>query len=394
MLAPQPFYQDRGTPIALMHVLQAMSRLCILADVVTFPVGADVAPPGVRILRGGPSFGIRSVPIGLSLRKLLFDVGLTLRAWRQLHSEPYAAVYASEEAILPAILLGRSRGLPVIYDMQSSLPEQLAASRLLGNRAAQHLLRRWERWCVRSVTAIACSAGLEQIVGAVEGHAPVDPWRYPGPAAGHSATELAELRRGLAIDDAAPIVFYGGSFGHYQGIEDLFEAIPAVLAQVPEAIFVLAGKLPEQPLAAAAASIPGRSLRLAGALPRDRALACLALADVVVSTRRSGRNLPLKIIDYLAAGKAIVATDHPAHRAALDESRALLVAPQPGAIADGIVTLLRDREQAATLAEAARQHAVTTFGTREFEDQVLRLLRRATGRALPDPRVSGAPGNG
>jgi glycosyltransferase involved in cell wall biosynthesis len=394
VLAPQPFYQDRGTPIALLHVLRAMSRLRVQVDVVTFPVGADVTLPGVRILRGGPAFGIRNVPIGLSLRKLLFDVGLTLRAWHQLRSEPYTAVYASEEAIVPAILLGRSRGLPVIYDMQSSLPEQLAASRLFGNRAAQHLIRRWERWCVRSVTAIACSAGLEPIVGAIAGHAPVDPWRYPGPAPGHSADELTRLRCDFGIDDGVPIVFYGGSYGHYQGIEDLLQAMPAVLAQVPEAIFVLAGKLPEEPLAVAAASIPDRSLRLAGALPRDRALACLALADVVVSTRRSGRNLPLKIIDYLAAGKAIVATDHPAHRAALDESRALLVAPEPQAIADGIVLLLRDRGKASKLAAAARQHAAANFGAPEFEDQVLSLLRRASGRELPDPRVSGAPSHG
>ena len=394
VLAPQPFYQDRGTPIALMHVLQAMSRLGVVADVVTFPVGQDLAPPGVRIFRGGPSFGIRSVPIGLSARKLLFDIGLTLRAWRQLRSEPYAAVYASEEAIVPAILLGRRYGLPVIYDMQSSLPEQLAATPLLGSRAAQRLLRRWERWCVRSVAAIGCSAGLESIVTAIDGHAPVDPWRYPGQAPAYPAAELATVRHDLAIDARSPVVFYGGSQENYQGLELLLLAIPAVLAQVPEAVFVLAGEMLHRPIAAATASIPGRSLRLAGSLPRSRALLCLAIADLAVSPRRTGHNLPLKIIDYLAAGRAIVATDIPAHRIALDESRALLVAPQPGDIADGIVLLLRDRERAAALADAARQYAVTTCCTLEFETRILDLLRRATGRQLPDPRPSRDPGQG
>lgn len=388
VLAPQPFYEDRGTPIALMHVLSAMSRLGILVDVVTFPVGAEVHLPGLRIIRAGPSFGIKRVPIGLSTTKLVFDVALTIQAWRQLRRQTYSAIYASEEAILPAILLGRRSGVPVIYDMQSSLPEQLMVHRLLRNSAAQFWLHGWERWFVRKSAVIACSAGLEEHVLSIDDGATLEGWRYPGVVPSQSPAEIAQLRRDLMIPTDAPVIFYGGTFEHYQGINELLEAIPQVLVRIPNAVFVLAGTSRDEATARAAATIPERSIRFVGRLPRVTALAYLALADIVVSARRAGRNLPLKIIDYMAAGKAIVATDHPAHRIALDETRALLVEPQSPAIASGVLELLLDRSRAARLGAAARAFADDVYGRQEFELQVSRILDCAIRRSL---RVDQAP---
>ena len=76
VVAPQPFYQDRGTPIALRQVLEALSGLGYQVDVLTFPVGQDIELPGVRIFRAGNPFRIRGVPVGLSARKLLLDLSL------------------------------------------------------------------------------------------------------------------------------------------------------------------------------------------------------------------------------------------------------------------------------------------------------------------------------
>jgi glycosyltransferase involved in cell wall biosynthesis len=81
------------------------------------------------------------------------------------------------------------------------------------------------------------------------------------------------------------------------------------------------------------------------------------MADVLVSPRSYGGNLPLKVFDYLAAGRPIVATDLPTHRTVLSEDRAVLVEPETGAIAEGLLAVLRDPEQAARLADAARRYA-------------------------------------
>src|SRR5262245_34490578 len=64
VVAPQPFYQDRGTPIAVHQVLQALSELGYLVDLLTFPVGLDVDIPGLEIIRAPNPLRIRRVPIG------------------------------------------------------------------------------------------------------------------------------------------------------------------------------------------------------------------------------------------------------------------------------------------------------------------------------------------
>jgi glycosyltransferase involved in cell wall biosynthesis len=151
-----------------------------------------------------------------------------------------------------------------------------------------------------------------------------------------------------------------------------------VLESVPEVVFMLVGATSASAKAAKPpAGVPPRAFRLVPRMPRYAAMRYLALADVAVSPRVSGLNLPLKVIDYLCAGKAIVATDHPAHRTVLDESRALLVAPGEKAIAAGIVELALDRDRAAGLARAARRYATEHFGLGEFDAQVSRILSAA-----------------
>ena len=53
VVAPQPFYEDRGTPIALRYTLKALSDQGYKIHLLTYPVGQDVVMPGLRIIRMG-----------------------------------------------------------------------------------------------------------------------------------------------------------------------------------------------------------------------------------------------------------------------------------------------------------------------------------------------------
>jgi glycosyltransferase involved in cell wall biosynthesis len=100
---------------------------------------------------------------------------------------------------------------------------------------------------------------------------------------------------------------------------------------------------------------------------------------VLVSPRAYGDNLPLKIFDYLAAGKPILATDIPAHRSVLDDESALLTGAWSPELASGIVRLLRDRPLANRLAAAARVQAEERFGWFEFVRSVNDLYQELHG---------------
>lgn len=365
------------------QLLRALSQLSYEVDLLTYPVGRDVEIPGVRFLRTANPLGIRRVPVGFSLRKVMFDVLLLPELARRLSTRRYVCVHAVEEAAFLAVLLGRRFDVPVIYDMQSSLPEQLAQHLAFRLPFVQAALRGCERWLLRRADSVVSSSGLARLVREQVPKARLREWEYSSPLPLAAPAEAAALRAELGIGPARPVVLYSGTFESYQGLPELMAAIPRVLAEVPEATFVLVGATDTGGGTSVErghlALIRAGSLRVVKRQPRERIPAYLAMADVVVSPRAYGDNLPLKVFDYLAAGRPIVATDIAAHRSILDEERALLTRPWAPDLARGIVRLLRDRELAGRLGAAARAYSQERFGWFSFVRSVSELYREVDG---------------
>jgi glycosyltransferase involved in cell wall biosynthesis len=373
VVAPQPFYEDRGTPIALRQVLLALGELGRPVDLLTFPIGSDVAIPGLRIFRSNNPLGFRSVPIGFSLRKVILDLPLTGALQRRVNRERYACIHAVEEAAFPAAVVARWHGIPLLYDMQSSLAEQLARLGPLGLAPARAALNAMERWLLRRSSMVVTSAGLAERVRAAVPAVPVREWHFPSAPADASPAAVQRLRDGLGLSSTGPVVLYSGTFEAYQGLPELIAAIPAVRQRAPDVTFVFVGADPINGLIAtpgAESLIASGALRIVDRQPRGEMAPYLALADVLVSPRAYGGNLPLKVFDYLAAGRPIVATDIPTHRTVLSDDRAVLVAPRTDAIARGILTVLEDSALAERLSAAATSYARTHLGWSRFVHSV------------------------
>jgi hypothetical protein len=69
IVTPQPFYEDRGTPIAVRYVAQALSELGAKVDLLAYPVGQDVKLRNVRVIRCANPLNLRNVPISFSAKK-------------------------------------------------------------------------------------------------------------------------------------------------------------------------------------------------------------------------------------------------------------------------------------------------------------------------------------
>jgi len=199
-------------------------------------------------------------------------------------------------------------------------------------------------------------------------------WHFPSAPAGADPLEVARLRQTLGLGPRSQVVLYSGTFEPYQGLPELIAAIPLVRQRLPEATFVFVGAEGADDVpATAAAQLASGARRVVDRQPRDVMPAYLAMADVLVSPRAYGGNLPLKIFDYLAASRPIVATDIPTHRTVLSEERAVLVAPRTEALAAGILAVLGDPGHAGRLAAAARQYAATHLGWGRFVEAVSEL---------------------
>jgi glycosyltransferase involved in cell wall biosynthesis len=297
------------------------------------------------------------------------DASLVRALRERLARETYTCVHALEEVAWPALFLAGRHRIPLLYDMQSSLPEQLLKHPLAHVPPLPMLMGEAERWLLARADLVVASAGLGDRVRRLAPAAKVREWRFPSAPGEVLPDEVLSLRRHLGLPPDAPVVLYSGTFEAYQGLDDLIAAIPAVLAAVPATRFVLVG-------ADSAGGTPlgweAEELMRAGTLtvverqPRSAMPVYLAMADVLVSPRAFGGNLPLKIFDYLAAGRPIVATDISTHRAVLTRQTAVLVQPNARALATGIVSILQRPLKRRELGEAARQYAFEHLGWSRF----------------------------
>src|SRR5882757_3522170 len=83
MIAPEPFFEPRGTPFSQFHRIRALTALGHQVDLVTYPFGRDVSMPGLRIFRCRRPPFVRRVRIGPSLAKIPLDVWLTFAVLRR-----------------------------------------------------------------------------------------------------------------------------------------------------------------------------------------------------------------------------------------------------------------------------------------------------------------------
>jgi len=389
MIAPEPFFSPRGTPISIYHRLKAFSRLGIPADLVTYHLGRDPHIDGVRIFRIPRLPLVRRVKVGPSYLKPFLDAAVFLKALAMLASGRYQAIHAHEEAAYFALPLASLFGLRLLYDMHSSLPQQLANYGFSGNPWLRGLFVRMERSVLRKAdTVITICPDLQEHVArqGQERKSFLIENTSVEPAPEDIDRLTRELRRRFGLE-GRPLVVYTGTFEKNQGLEMLIQGAGQVLAEFPRAAYLFVGGWPDQ---------IDRLRRLArgnggddhfvfpGTRPLEEIPIYLAAADVLVSPRSQGTNTPLKIYSYLASGKPIVATDLETHRQVLNDRVARLVPPTAQGLADGIGDLLRDPSRARSLARAAGQLAGEKYSYGDYMDKTRRALEHLRGRqSLP-----------
>lgn len=161
-----------------------------------------------------------------------------------------------------------------------------------------------------------------------------------------------------------PTVLYAGTLAPWQGVAELLMATRRVLRARPIDV-VLAGPVRRRWRKQLERMI--RRLKIQNAVEVTGALDRRALAQrveaatlCVAPLRRDPRNkgqgcCPIKLFEYMAAGKPVISTDLPCVREILGPSRAVLTSsPRPSILAEAIVGLLNDPGRASALGDRAR----------------------------------------
>jgi len=367
MIAPQPFFEPRGTPFSEFHRIRALTALGHQIDLVTYPFGRDVSMPGLQVFRSlRPPF-LRGVKIGPSFAKIPLDALLTLTAFRRAASSRYDAVHSHEEGGVIGVALAALLRVPHLYDMHSSLPQQLTNFGFSRSRLIHRALLAVERLMIkRSRVVIVICPSLEDTVRTIDPEAhTILIENAPGSSEEEATAEqAAAVRRSLNLGMTVPMILYTGTFEAYQGLDLLFDAMAIVQRSKPEARLVLAGGKPEQVVRARAqaraAGIEAATI-FAGERPAEEIPAYLFASDVLVSPRSRGTNTPLKIYQYLRSSRPIVATRLLTHTQVLTEETAFLTGTTAQEFAEGILAALTDRARAVVVGKRARLMADTKY---------------------------------
>jgi glycosyltransferase involved in cell wall biosynthesis len=336
--------------------------------VLAFPIGEDIKLRGVTIHRCTNPFNIERVPIGFSARKVLLDATLLGSFERLLRNRRYDVVHAVEEAAYIASLLCRRHSRPYIYDMASSIPAELLSHKILGHRLAQRALHRMERNILRSAAHVVCSIGLGQHVRKVAGDVPYTEWRFPAITGSPDWGAVEQLRSDLDIKPDSHVVMYSGNFARYQGMDLLMDAFSRAAIADPSLLLVCVGASDEarEGTLKKLARYARERIRILTRRPRSAMPDYFALADCLISLRPISNNLPLKVFDYMATGKPIVATRGPAHEPLLNHERAFLCDAHTESVAQAILEVFRSSNRAQDLAQSARLHAQRNYGWNRF----------------------------
>src|SRR6476660_6623988 len=209
MIAPEPFFEPRGTPFSEFHRIRALTALGHHVDLVTYPFGRDVSMPGLRIFRCLQPPFVRSVKIGPSIAKIPLDALLTLAVLRRALRERYDAIHSHEEGGLIGVALAAVLRIPHLYDMHSSLPQQLTNFAFSRSALMRRAFLALERLMItRSRVVIVICPSLEDTVRAIAPQArTVLIENAPGSSEEEAtADQAAGIRQSLGIDRGAPMV--------------------------------------------------------------------------------------------------------------------------------------------------------------------------------------------
>lgn len=187
-----------------------------------------------------------------------------------------------------------------------------------------------------------------------------------------------------------PIVGFVGSFEPWHGVELLVSSFQDVVQKHPDSQLVIIGEGPGKNMAVDKANTLGLQdkVKFLGRLPQAHVAALLGVSKVLVAPYPfeydSIVGTPLKIMEYMAAGKGIVASTASIHEMIEHEKTGLRVAPANIiALADGINRLLDDQELCKQVGRNAAQHA-KKYSWEQVNIKLIQIFREVINKKNKD----------
>lgn len=384
MIAPTSFFADYGCHVRILEEVRALQARGHTVLVCTYHNGRDL--DDVQTKRSVDVPWLKRAEVGSSRHKAYLDVALFIEAFRQaVRFRPDVIHGHLHEGALIGSVIGKLLRKPVVFDYQGSLTEEMLDHGFIRKRGLrERFFRRLERVIDRLPAAIVTSgiAAERYLLGS--GIAPtrvnplhdgVDTCRFDPVTASHGRNSLRER---LGIPEDARVVVYLGLLAEYQGTSLLLDAAKILRARHDDIYFIIAG-YPGADRYAAQANAIGLNghVLFPGRIPYEDAPELLAAGDVAVTPKLSATESNGKLLNYMALGLPVVATDTATNRDILGGLGHLVPPGDVQSLATAIENALDDPPSER---HALRQRIVDHFSWQTRILDLERVYARALGR--------------
>lgn len=381
MIAPHPFLSNRGSPLNTYNKIKTLSELGHNVTLLTYPEGVNL--PGLTIIRISSLPFLKNIPIGPSIHKVIYDILLLFKGISIISRKQFDVIHAHEiDGAIVGVILKKICKIAycpkLYYDMHSLLSEQMRNKKYRINFLLDHIITYLEIFAYKNSDRLLMISPsfinrlsefdqqekalfLPDIPALKEEY--VDPETYE------------ELRNKIKHK----VVFlYMGNIENYQGVYLLLKAFKIVEGSSYDTGLVIVGGTEEEikNLEEEVKKLGLTRVYLFSQQPLDKMPAFLSLADIVVSPRLMGTNIPFKIYPYIKMGKPIIATDIPAHSLVLENNKnALLCAVDPVELGNKMLTLLQDESLRKSIGKGAKDLFEKEYTYEKFKDKLENLYR-------------------
>lgn len=387
VVAACPFPWPQGSQVLIDELAHRLALAGHEVHVVAYHLGQEP--------RAGRAYRLHRIPdldayakteSGPSPLKPVVDAMLAAKLAQVVKRHSIQVVHAhSFEAALAGYLVRAALGVPVVYHGHTGLADELPT--YFNSPRARRWARRVGRVIDRGVPrhadlAIAVSREMAALLAACgvagERIELVPPGlEYPR----HDLAERAQLERRYGLP-AGPKVVFAGNLCGYQNLPVLWRAFAAVREHRPEAHLVVASHDPRVLELGERIGLTRDAITPIRDGEFDRMRDLLAVSDVAVSLSAMRFGFPIKLLNYMAAGRAIVAAE-PSAKGLKHLDTAYLVPPHDsGAVADALLHLLGDGELRGRLGARARAH----FEAEHLWPPLIERLGSLYGNLLAAPR--------
>jgi len=389
VIAPQPFFSPRGTPFSAYYRTLVTAELGVAVDLLTYGEGQDVDIPGVRIIRIPRFAFLGGVRVGPSLLKLFLDLFIVLWTVGLLLRNHYDFVHAHEEAVFFCHFLKPIFRFKLVYDMHSSLPQQLTNFQFTTSKFLIGLFKKLEDACLHAADAVITicpdlSDYVNRLVPDKDKHLLIensifDPVKTLSRSSDSNGTSsvLYNQEKPPEPPQDKRLVVYAGTLEPYQGIDILISASKKVVTKNPDAFLLIVGGTKAQVRHYSRLAEKcglGPYILFTGRVDQTLAKQYCRLASVLVSPRSDGTNTPLKIYEQLASGIPLVATNIYSHTQVLSNDVAFLVEPEPADMARGVLAALNSDGDSQRIVANARRLYEQKYSRPVYEKKMRQLL--------------------